>query len=95
MEQILNTTASRLEEIPVEIKFRLKRTVEDVIAVGKLLLEAKSLTADPECGVEGDNPDARFGRWVCKNFLHTEVPTEGRAIDQQFRQLHERRPNLW
>jgi len=30
---------------------------------GAALLEGKSLTADPECGIEGDNPNERFGAW--------------------------------
>jgi len=65
--------ASRRVAIASEIRIEMKRTVESVIRIGKLLLTAKELTADPECGIERPNPDARFGRWVAGNFPDTAM----------------------
>ena len=31
--------------------------------IGVLLLHGKTLTADPTCGIAGDTPDQRFGKW--------------------------------
>jgi len=39
-----------------------------LLDLGASLLEGKKFTEDPKCGVEGDNPDARFNSWVCRNF---------------------------
>lgn len=63
--------STRLAAIASEIRIEMKRTVESVIKIGKLLLTAKELTTDVNCGIEGPNPDARFGKWVSANFADT------------------------
>lgn len=68
---LMVTTApieARLTAIAAEIRVEMKRTVESVIKIGKLLLTAKELTADPKCGVEGTGSDQRFARWRSENF---------------------------
>jgi hypothetical protein len=76
-ELMTTTTAAtpdlktQLDNLAVEIKAEIKRTIRSVIRIGKMLLEAKAITADPKCGIEGDNPDARFGKWVSSKFEDT------------------------
>lgn len=62
---------AQLTGIAQAIKVEMKRTVESVIKIGTLLLQAKELTADPKCGIDGPNPDARFGKWVSNNLWDT------------------------
>lgn len=55
---------TQLTAIAQTIKVEMKRTVESVIKIGTLLLQAKELTADPKCGYEGRTPDHRFSAWL-------------------------------
>lgn len=39
-----------------------------LLSLGSNLLAGKRFTEDPNCGVEGDNPNLRFNAWVLHNF---------------------------
>lgn len=43
-----------------------------LLSLGSNLLAGKRFTEDPNCGVEGDNPDARFNAWVYSKFEKLE-----------------------
>lgn len=38
---------------------------------GELLSIGRALCDSPDCGIEGDNPNERFGAWVSVNFTAT------------------------
>jgi hypothetical protein len=72
--ELVTTTGdlkTQLDTLAVEIKAEIKRTVESAIRIGKMLLQAKEITADPNCRIEGTNPNIRFGKWVSGNFPET------------------------
>lgn len=77
--EIIRCINSKLEEfIESEQKFEklqeeLETKKEDeqepiLLDLGASLFEGKKFTEDPNCGVEGDNPNQRFNAWVCDNF---------------------------
>ena len=49
----------------------LERHERDVWELGRIVSAARLRCEDPACGLEGDNSDARFGRWVSENFSDT------------------------
>ena len=72
--ELVTTTGdlkTQLDTLAVEIKAEIKRTIESAIRIGKMLLQAKDIAADPKCGIEGANPNIRFGKWVAGNFPET------------------------
>jgi hypothetical protein len=72
--ELVTTTGdlkTQLDTLAVEIKAEIKRTVESAIRIGKMLLQAKEITVDVKCGIEGANPNMRFGKWVAENFSGT------------------------
>lgn len=51
-----------------------------LLEIGRQLLAGKRFTEDPNCGVKGDNPKARFKSWVSDNF-----PNLSNTFDEQER----------
>ena len=41
----------------------------------RIVAKARLRCEDPDCGIAGPNPDARFGKWVCTNFMQTHRNT--------------------
>ena len=66
---------AQLTGIAQAIKVEMKRTVESVLKIGTLLLQAKELTANPKCGIEGRSPDNRFSEWIRVSNFETLTPT--------------------
>ena len=56
------------------------RTVEGWLIYGKSLSKAKAFTSDPDCGVEGNNPNERFGNFVSSKLEGTHPADFSAAI---------------
>jgi len=103
--EIIRCINSKLEEfIESEQKFEklqeeLDTKKEDeqepiLLDLGVSLLEGKKFTEDPNCGVKGDNPDARFNAWVLHNFPNL-CDTIGRNDRQALIWSAEHREDYW
>lgn len=103
--EIIRCINSKLEEfIESEQKFEklqeeldTKKEYEQepiLLDLGASLFEGKKFTKDPNCGVKGDNPDARFNAWVLDNF-----PNLSDTINEKDRQAviwsAEHREDYW
>ena len=64
-----------LPEIADKVVALLGRREADAWEIGRLLAAARLRCESPTCGVDGPNPDARYGRWVSENFSDTETRT--------------------
>lgn len=53
----------------------LDRHERDVWELGRIVSAARLRCEDPACGVAGQNPDARFRKWVSTNFVDTHGNT--------------------
>lgn len=84
---------AQLTGIAQAIKVEMKRTVESVIKIGTLLLQAKELTADPKCGIEGPNPNVRFSKWVDDNLSGTLQAKAGERFMNVARVYGDRDPS--
>jgi hypothetical protein len=63
------TTTPRLDEIAFDIRMRMKRTVEDIIHIGKGLMEAKDQLGYSD-----------FGKWCDAQFPHMNRETRSKFI---------------
>lgn len=89
--EIIRCINSKLEEF-IESKQKFEKLQEELdtkkedeqepilLDLGASLFEGKKFTEDPNCGVKGDNPDARFNAWVSDNF-----PNLSNTFDEQER----------
>lgn len=57
-----------LTELAVRANELLGRVERDTWELGRVVAAARLRCERPDCGVEGPNPDARFGRWCVENF---------------------------
>jgi len=53
----------------------LTRHERDAWELGRVVATARARGERKDCGVDGPNPDARFGRWVSTNFADTQSST--------------------
>lgn len=51
----------------------LTRHERDVWDLGRIVSLAQLRCEHRDCGIEGPNPDARFGKWVSTNFGDTQT----------------------
>jgi N6-adenosine-specific RNA methylase IME4 len=63
-EESLNELADQAREI-------LTRHERDAWELGRVVSKARLRCERKDCGIDGPNPDARFGRWVSENFSDT------------------------
>ena len=57
-----------LPEIADKVSALLDRRETDAWEIGRLLSAARLRCERKDCGIEGPNPDARYGRWCTENF---------------------------
>ena len=60
-----------LPELAEKAAIILERHERDVWELGRIVASARLRCEDPACGIEGDNPNVRFGKWVSANFAET------------------------
>ena len=56
------------------------KVIEGWLIYGKSLSKAKAFTSDPDCGVEGNNPNERFGNFVSSKLEGTHPADFSAAI---------------
>jgi hypothetical protein len=95
IDHVDDQSYTSLEQIAAEIiaaenGHRLNR-IEFSLGQGARLSAARHLCESAECGVEGPNPDARFGFWLEENFADTYSNTRTlynyRALFENFGHL--------
>lgn len=64
-----------LDAITAELHRWLEQDDRSHWEKGRLLAAARRLCENPNCGIDGPNPDARYGRWVSQNFCDTTTET--------------------
>ena len=69
--ELLTDGEESLNELADQVSALLNRQERDAWELGRLVALARLRCEDPDCGIAGPNPDARFGRWVSANFADT------------------------
>lgn len=69
--EIVRAGQMSLQEIANEVNDLVGGMERDVWEIGRLCSMASARCEDPDCGVDGPNPNVRFGRWVGENFSST------------------------
>lgn len=69
--ELLPAGEASLPELADQARKILDRHERDTWELGRLVACARARCEEKDCGVEGDNPDARFGKWVSENFSDT------------------------
>jgi N6-adenosine-specific RNA methylase IME4 len=64
-----------LSELADKAREILDRYERDAWELGRIASSARARCESSGCGVLGPNPDARYGRWVCINFVDTHRNT--------------------
>jgi hypothetical protein len=72
---IENGEVQSLDSIAAQVRSLLSRMEQDAWEIGRLVSVAREMCKKKDCGIEGDNPDARFGKWVSGNFPDTPQKT--------------------
>ena len=75
----------------------IDRHERDVWELGRIVSAARLRCEDPACGIAGQNPDARFGRWCAENFgtHHRDTILNARRLWEVFGQRQAvQRPGL-
>ena len=62
-----------LDSIATQVRNLLGRMEKDAWEIGRLVSVARKMCESKDCGIEGDNPKARFGTWVSENFSDTPI----------------------
>ena len=69
--ELLTDGEESLNELADQVSALLDRQVRDAWELGRLVALARLRCEDKDCGIAGRNPNERFGKWVCTNFMQT------------------------
>lgn len=82
--ELLAAGEESLNELADQARAILTRHERDAWELGRVVATARARCERKDCGIEGANPDARFGRWVSSNFEETGWQTirQARRLDE-------------
>jgi len=89
--ELLAAGEESLNELADQARAILTRHERDAWELGRVVATARARCERKDCGIEGANPDARFGRWVSLNFKETGWQTirQARRLWEVFRDRRE------
>lgn len=73
--EIVEAGADSLPELADKVVVLLNRREADAWEIGRLLSAARMRCEWPDCGIDGPNPNARFGGWLTENFGKQDTDT--------------------
>ena len=73
--ELLEAGEESLNELADQAKAILERHEREAWDLGRVAAKARLRCEDPACGIKGENPNIRFGRWVRTNFMQTHRNT--------------------